>query len=73
MNLAHYNQPFSENQILALEQAFAIHPYPNKSTVTHLVKETLLRKKQIYTWFYRKRKKLKVNQEELALSTGELI
>ena len=45
-NLAQYNQPFSKNQNLALEQAFTIHPYLNKSSIIHLVKETLLNTKQ---------------------------
>ena len=72
-NFAHYKQRFSENQTLALEQAFSIHPYLSTSSVRHLVKETLLSKKQIYAWFYRKRIKSNVNQEELTLSTGEFI
>ena len=72
-NLEQDNRPFSENQKLALEQTFAIHPYLNKSSVRDLVKETLLSKKQIYRWFCRKRNKLKVNQGELTLATGEFI
>ena len=64
---------FTTKQTLALEQAFAIHPYPSKCTVKELTLETLLKEKQIRTWFCDKRVKMKNKKGELSPSTSELI
>ena len=61
---------YSTKQNLALEQAFAIHSYPNKSSLQQLKKETLLSEKQILRWLYKKRRKLKLKQCESTQSTG---
>ena len=61
------------NQIFALEQAFAMHPYPNKSSIKKLANETKLSKKQIWKWFYVKRRKEKFKQCESTQFAGKLI
>ena len=61
------------NQTLALEQAFAIHRYPDESYRKKLAKQTRLSEKQIWNWFSAKRSKEKLKQCESTQFAGELI
>ena len=64
---------FTKNQTFALEQSFAINPYPSKCTIKQLTKQTLLSEKQIRNWHRDKRMKTRNKKEELTPSTGELL
>ena len=45
--------------MLILESAFAKNPYPEKSTLKELAQKVELDESRVYSWFAKKRNKLK--------------
>ena len=60
---------FTKNQTLILEAGFKLDNYPNNSHIKKLAEQTQLSEAQVYSWYKRKREKLKQEDREFRTPT----
>ena len=61
------------HQKSVLESSFAINCYPNETMIKELAQKTKLKERRVYNWFFKNRKKIKLENSEGSLSSCEYI
>ena len=63
----------TSHQKSVLESSFAIHCYPNATTIKELAQQTMLGEKKVFTWFARRRHYIRKGISEGTLSSCEYL